>query len=207
MSLPKRRQKYSLTLLEISIALCLTGILLSTLWGLYHHWLITYQQVQKKQTELHKILFLKERMERIIDLVAKPCPKEEDTHFLFTPSHQIEGFSSICFSYTNEPDPNFFFNGTVRSLLYINNLKKLCLTTWGSDQTNRTEILLAPLSSFSVSYFDVQTNSWREDWPDTLHHLPLWIRINIESTERIELLFSLRHPDDPIFYLTQGGAP
>lgn len=203
----KRTQKHSLTLLEVSIAILLTGFLLSTLWGLYHRWLFTYQQMQKKQTELHKLVFLKERLSRVIDLVGVPSPKEEDLHFLFTPSDKIEGFTSLCFSYTNEPDPDFFFNGTLRSLLYVNNLKKLCLTTWGSNQTTRTETLLAPISSFSLSYFDLQTNLWREDWPDTLHYLPLWIRLTAESTESIELIFALRHPDDPIFYLTQEAAP
>jgi hypothetical protein len=206
MLLRQRKKKYSLTLLELSIALFLTGILLSTLWGLYHHWMVVHLQIQKQEIALHKWLFIKLRLEKLLERMDIIPVKGEQASFLFSPPGGLNGFSSVCFSYLNGPDPEFVFNGQVRSLLYINENKKLCLTTWAFERTSRTEILLDSVSSFSLSFFDPQTNLWREDWPDKFAHRPLWMKVDIETTEKIDLIFRLSPSSDPIFYLKEGAS-
>ena len=199
-----RKKKYSLTLLEISIAFFLVGILLSTLWGLYHSWLLTYQKNQKTQTQLHKILFIKNRLDKVIMLVASPPAQETDKNFLFTPEEKIEGSSTVCFSYLNAPDPEIAFNGEVRSLLYLNSIKQLCLATWSFEKEVRIDCLLESVTSFDLSYFDPQTNHWREDWPDSFGRLPLWMRLKTKGSENLNLLFRIDHSFDPILYLEKN---
>ncbi len=200
-----RHKKHSLTLLEIAVAFSLLGVILTTLWGMYHHWLVAYQKNQKEQTEIHKILWVKTKLDTIASYVSAP-PKEKDLYppSLFTPENLIEGFPTVCFRYRHPPDPELSFNGAVDSLLYINPQKALCLATWSLDQKMRIEQLMHPISSFHLSFFDEQTSMWREDWPDSMDHLPLWMKVQIETETTIELFFRTNYSLDPIFYLEKS---
>lgn len=198
---PPKRKKYNLTLLEISVAFFLLGILLSSLWGLYQSWLTTYQKNQKSQTQIQKLLFIHQRLDKLARLVSTPPPIEEEKNYLFTPEERIEGFETLCFSYYNAPDLDPSFNGRVRSLLFLNAQKELCLTTWSREKTPRTDILLKPVQGWALSYFNPQTNSWRDDWPGSFSHLPLWILCKIEGEEPFEIRLKIERSFEPILYL------
>ena len=195
----KAKKKSSLTLLEVSIALFLTGILLTTLVSLYRDWLISFQKVQKEEVLAHKYLFLKHRLTQISSLLAK----REDPIF-FSLEENIEGFPALCVSYDNAPDPDPSFNGPVTSTLYVDSQKNLCLKTVSKKNEIRLEILFHPISSFSLSYFDLQTNLWRDDWPKSFNEIPLWVRFKIESPEEqgpLDWIIQVSFPSDPILYL------
>ncbi len=196
-----RKKKHSLTLLEITVAFFLVSILLSTLWGMYQSWLVTYQKNQKAQAQIHSTLFLKERIDKLAALVASPPAQKKEKNFIFTPHEKVEGVATVCFSYYNEPDPDPSFNGRVYSLIYLNSIKQLCLASWSAEKKLRIDLLLKSVSSFTLSYFDPQTNLWRTNWPDTFEHLPLWMRLNTDGNEQLELLFRLDYPSEPILYL------
>jgi type II secretory pathway component PulJ len=195
----KAKVRSSLTLLEVSIALFLTGILLSSLVELYREWLISFQEVQKKEILAHKYLFLKHRLQQISALLAK----REDPIF-FSLEENMEGFPALCFSYDNAPDPDPSFNGPVTSTLYVDSKKNLCLKTVSKKNEIRLEILFHPISSFSPSYFDLQTNLWKDDWPKSFNEIPLWVRFKIESPEEqtlIDPIIQTSFPSDPVLYL------
>lgn len=197
-----QRKKHFLTLLEVCIAISLLGILLSSLWGMYRRWMSTYETQQKKQINIHKILFLKHRLEQIaVSLAEIPGEKEEETNILFTPRQKSEGLPTVCFLYPNLPDLDPSFNGKVWSLLYVDPHKRLCLATWAADNKTRVDILLDSLSSLSFAYFDPQTNLWRDDWPESLEHLPLWMKLQVNGENSIDLLFRLQQSLEPILYL------
>jgi hypothetical protein len=194
-----RKKRHPLTLLEMMVAFFLLGILLTTLWGLYRSWLVTSEKNQKAQVQIHKTVFLKERLDKIALLVVSS--RESDVNCLFTPKEKVEGLPTVCFSYYNQPDPIPSFNGHVCSLLYVNSLKELCVATWSAEKEERIDLLLQGVSSFSLCYFDPQTNLWREDWPEDFKHLPLWMRLIVEAEAKLELLFRLDQSFDPILYI------
>lgn len=199
MQAANRKKRHPLTLLEMMVAFFLMGILLATLWGLYRSWLVTSEKNQKAQIRIHKIIFLKERLDKIALLVASS--QEGDSNCLFTPREKVEGLPTVCFFYENQPDPGPSFNGKVCSLLYLNSMKELCLATWSEEKEERIDILFQGVSSFSLCYFDPQTNFRREDWPEDFKHLPLWIRLIVEEEAKLELLFRLDHSFEPILHV------
>ena len=200
----RRRKKRSLTLLEVTIAVFLTGILLSSLWQIYHNWYKSYQKVQVLQTKTHKVIFIKQKLDELFFLASI----SEEEGFFFTPKDLVNTYPSLCISYKGRPDPEIAFNGVLRSLLYVDNLKQLCLATWSSDLQNRIEILGRNISFFEMNFFDHQTNSWQADWPETLDHNPLWIRLQITNTDGTNnLIFRGLHPDGPILYLETFEGP
>jgi hypothetical protein len=169
---------------------------------MYRRWMVTYQTQQTKQMHIHKLIFLKQRLEQIATFMTDiSSENEEEKNTLFTPKQKSEGFSTVYFSYHNAPDSDPAFNGKVSSLLYVDSHKKLCLATWGSDNKTRVDVLLDLVSSLSFSYFDSQTNLWRDDWPESLEHLPLWMRLKTNGEESIDLLLRMQHSLEPILYL------
>lgn len=193
-----KKKKNSLTLLEVTIAILLTGILLSSLWQIYHNWYKNYQKVQILQSKSHKLIFLKQKLEGLFFLTSIP----DSDNFLFTPKDLVNTYPSLCLSYKGGADPEPSFNRTLRSLLYVDNLNQLCLATWSDDLQNRIEILSTKISSFEIVFFDHETKSWQESWPETLEHLPLWIKLHIKTPDGEEkLTFRVLHPEGPILYL------
>ncbi len=198
---PLKKKKHSLTLLEVAIAICLTAILVPSLWHVYQNWLTSYKNVQLLQNKLEPRLFLKQRLERIGLLLTNLS----ENNFIFTPNEKSE-FPSVCFSYTNEPDVNPAFNDIVRSLLYVDNGKQLCLTTWGSTLESRTEILLTEIKSLEIFFFNPETNIWQSSWNESTP-LPIWIKLVIEnsSNEPLEIKIRSSFSKEPILYLEQAS--
>ncbi len=199
----KKKVKQALTLLEVNIAIFITGILLSALWGMYHNWYKSYEKAQKMQTNIHRTLFIKHRLEQVFSLVARTGK----SHFMFSPSE--EGEKSLCISYEGPVDPDPFFNKTLRSLLYKDELNRFCLATWASEEASRVEVLLDKVSLLEFFFFDTQTASWQTSWKEDLDHLPLWVKVHIKRDKEDEIfIFRSEHLAEPILYLEafEGGG-
>jgi len=196
----KKKKKNPLTLLEVTIAISITGFLLSALWGMYKNWYASYDKSMKMQAGLHRTIFFKQRLEHLFSSVANPF----ETNYIFTPKNQ----NSICFSYIGSPDPDPVFNKTVRSLLYIDVSKVLCLTTWSRDLQSRTEVLIDGVSELAISFFDRETGVWQPVWPEETDHLPLWVKLKVKTEkEEEDFVFKASHPKEPILFLErfEGG--
>ena len=163
--------------------------------------LLSHQKNQKMHFELYKTLFVKKRLDLIAERLSKPVSSEEKSSFLFTPEERIEGFDTVCFSYPGLTDPDPAFNGTLRSLLYLNSSKELCLSTWATGKDPRIEILLPNIKSYSLVFFDPQTNEWKDRWPAHFSHLPVWMRLHIKADESLEFLFRISQSSEPILYV------
>lgn len=189
----KKRAKSALTLLEMSIAIFITGILLSSLWGMYHNWYKSYDKAQKTQIKLHRMIFLKHRLEQLFSQVAQPDKRP----FLFTPLQ-----NTLCLCYEGGPDPELAFNKAIRSLIFLDESKRLCLTTFSEDRQSRTEVLLDKVSFLEISFFDPQINSWQMIWPEEVDHPPLWVQLKWKrELEEETLIFRSNHPMEPILYV------
>lgn len=199
----KKKVKQALTLLEVNIAIFITGVLLSALWGMYHNWYKSYEKAQKMQTNIHRNLFIKHRLEQVFSLVARPGK----SHFMFTPSEQ--GEKTLCVSYEGGADPEPSFNRTLRSLLYKDGINRFCLATWASEEECRVEVLLDKVSSLEFFFFDPQTASWQASWKEELDHLPFWVKIHIKREKEDEVfILKSEHLAEPILYLEafEGGG-
>ncbi|MES2198864.1 MAG: prepilin-type N-terminal cleavage/methylation domain-containing protein [Chlamydiota bacterium] len=199
----KRKVKRALTLLEVNIAIFITGILLSALWGMYHNWYKSYEKAQKMQSNIHSTLFVKHRLEQVFALLAKPGK----SHFAFTPFK--DGEKTLCISYEGGADPDPLFNKTLRSLLYKDEANRFCLATFASGAASRVEVLLDKVSLLEFFFFDIQTGSWQTSWGEELDHLPLWVKIHIKRGKEEEaFIFRMQHPVEPILYLEafEGGG-
>jgi hypothetical protein len=197
-----KRSKYSFTLLEVTLGIFLTGVLLSALWNLYHRWYRCYFEIQKAQQQTNESLLFHHRLDRLFTLFRSFEQEGTQPNFLYTPSEKTNGLATLYLSYENEADPNPDFNLSISSLLYLNGAKELCLVTWGENQQIRNEVLLDHVQSYVFAFFDPDTMDWRDNWPDTLDHDPIWLRITVQrsSSQPEAFTFRLMQSQEPILY-------
>ena len=200
-----RKKKHSLTLLEILIALCLAGLLLSLLWKTYHIYCRQQQATQQEQLHSYNTFFLKQRLEKLFSLVLRTKP----TPPLFTLAQKPYPQPTLCLFYEGDPDPDPLYNGYLRSILYIDEAKRLCLATWSSDRQCQTELLGEEVSSLNFLFFNKESQEWQKEWPETLSQAPLFIKISYEIAGKTQhLVYKTHMPEDALFYhsSTLGGS-
>lgn len=192
-----RKRNYSLTLLEVIVALSLTGILLAFLWQSYFNSQKQLMTTQRKKTEsLQKMLF----QEKVSNLIAA-LVKEDSEKLLYTVPSKISSYPMLVFKTFLPVDLDPDFSGPVLSALYLTDAKDLCLVNWASNNKMRSEVLLKEISSCRFLFFDAKKKQWEENWPQKNEGFPEMIKLLITQKEKSEtyLFFPTQHLG-PIIY-------
>ncbi len=195
----RRRAKQALTLIELMVALLLTGLLLAVLWQGYCAQQQVSRKIEKEKILTQKLLFCKQRIEKILFQFAH----EGTQHILFTPTTTKNITDTLCFSYEQTADPDPSFTGIVKSLLYTDETKQLCLATWSSEQQCRIEILHDNVLQIKYGFFDPDTNTWHDSWPESFTHPPSWLRLQMSIVDQKEtpwFFWKIGIQEGPIFY-------
>lgn len=171
-----RKLKCCLSLLEVSVAIFLTGIILSFLWTFYKDTLFTQKKLQTESLYAHQVMLTKTRLSLLIQEVA-----QDPTNSISTPDHYL------LFSYNHLLDPDPAFRGKISSYLYLDRSNRLCLTSFGTAGKCRQEILFFPLKKFQFELFDLKNLLWSSKGLDTL---PLWVHVKLDD---LDLYFRSLH--------------
>jgi hypothetical protein len=194
----KRKKKF-FTLLEVVLAVFLTGLILSALWELHHRYYLGYKKIQILQAQTEKKLFLHQRMKTLLATIANQSQKAR----LFTPGN-LEA-PSFAFCYEQAADQSPALNGPVCSLLYIDSQKRLCLCTWPENQsTSRIEILHDSVLDLRLFFFHPEAHIWQESWHpfEEQNPLPLWMKMEIsfQKNKTETFIYKVINPTTPILY-------
>lgn len=172
--LGKKRTKRGLSLLEVTIALLLTSILISVLLKLYFQIPKVEHRIDTIKQKTYPIHYSQVKLTKIFDslipyqnlsLLTKKYPPLST----YTP---LENEESLLVIFDNgiDIDPNF--SGEVIGRIYVNpKSNSLELIIWPANEKNHTknfrkEILLKNITSYNFSFFDPT--------PDTEDKIPLW---------------------------------
>lgn len=202
----KKKNHKSLTLLEVTLAIFLAGLLLSTLWEFHMRSSVGHKKIQIAQSLLGKKIFLHQRLQNLFSQVA--MPKHPGT--LLTPENSYGLYSSLVLSYKESADPDPSFNGLVQSLLYVDSKNRLCLASWPENPTKcRIEVLHDDIVDLQLSFFTLKEKAWQNICYNTeeegFESLPLWVKM--QFTPRKEkaqtFIFRVAHTTDAIVYSEQ----
>ncbi|MBS0607178.1 MAG: type II secretion system protein [Parachlamydiales bacterium] len=154
-----RTKRFSLTLLEVMIALSLAAILISAL-------MTTYYQASKKRIaaqELKKSSLSVELMrQRLVHLFAKTSAAEMPS--FYTGVHPQAIGTCLIFTFNNGVDRSQEFCGDAMGMFYLNANRELCLASWGANGGARNEVLLENTEGLCLNFFDPKKKEWRSDW-------------------------------------------
>lgn len=203
----RRRKTYSLTLLEVLIALGLAGVLLSGL-------LTFYIQISKKHIEIKElkktVMPIELMRQRFCHLFAHAQTEQGDTpRFFHTLSHPDALGPALFFSYDYGIDPNPHFCGNLKGMLYLNARHELCLTTWSGEEA-RQEMFLEQIDYIEFNFFDAKKKEWKHTW-EKKNPLPPFFTLSwaTKSTPKHPLTCAFFFPnaDAKITYEKRAGQP
>lgn len=188
----RKRPKQSFTLLEVSIAVAIAGILLSGLWNLYYRWYKSFDKIRILQDETHRMLFAYCRFQKLSERMAATRKGAF--------AYRIPGEERVCFGYEGEIDPDPVFNGFLYGLLYKDGKDRLCYTEYAPDGTNRTEMWLDKVSVFEFSFSDEKGENRKEGGKGDSLPLKMTVLVETKDGKQEEIPLRLKNPKDPIFY-------
>ncbi len=182
----------------MSLAFFLLGILLTTVWSLYHQILSTRGQIQAvKQTAFDKLL-----LHQRLSLLFSSLRQDEEIPCSISSCELQSPYSSglLC-QYVNKVDPEPNFCGKLTTLLFVNSNKELCLLSWNEKEQTRLEVLKQDIKKWHFSLFDTAQKKWVHSWPSNGKASPAMIKITVESKEGTDMYpFFLLDFSDPILY-------
>lgn len=191
------RRKFSLTLIEVVVALSLTAILLSFLWQTYYHLQKQLLSMEKKKAESLQKLFIQEKISKLFSHIEA----ESGEKLLYTMKDRSRSHPTLVFKTTLPIDPDPDFSGLVLSGLYLSEQKELCLVHWASKDKLRTEVLLQNIVSCHMLFYDSLKKEWKEEWTEKMQGTPAMIKCKIATKEfQEEYLFFPSQHLGPILY-------
>ena len=191
-----RKHKYSLTLLEVVIALSLTGILLTFLWQAYFSSQKQLALMQsKKAVSLQKVLFQEK-----LSYLTSSLVKEGASHLVYTAPCKVSSSPMLVFQSLLPIDLDPDFSGPTLSGLYLTDTN-LCLVHWANEDKMRNEVLLKEVSSCEFLFFDAKQKAWNKEWSQKNQNAPEMIKIQItpkQSKRELSFLSDAASRTDPL---------
>lgn len=142
-------KKYSLSLIEVAIAMTFAAILIGILFYTQTNMATAQAKVEKAKTVVLDRQRLLLRLNQILN---------SETHFNFANNRLI-------LKYDNGIDYDRKFSGRVTSMLYLED-GKVCLSTWGETDIWRADVLMEGIKTLSFQFFDSEKNTWSDVLPE-----------------------------------------
>ncbi len=198
-----KKRKQPLTLLEIVIALFLTGIILTTLLVFFKDYSLT--NIKLKTVKEH-VLARQTCYLRLNNLFSSMQTPKNGTSGFYTDTYNESAKEALFFTFNNGADLDPDFCNTLKGVLYLTKGGALHLIIQGEGGKTRKEVLFQNLSQFTLQFFDEEEKNWSPSWPRSKEKPPLMLKIELpEKKEKEPLVFSFFLPGvHPIIYEEQG---
>jgi hypothetical protein len=181
----KFKKRFTISLIEVIIALFLTGIIITFLWRAFFQTQKNILHVEKKKNLALQNHFFYQKMARLLCHI----PSKPGASALFT-YQETKNDPLTFFFLTDRPvDPDPDFSGTCLQNLYLIG-EDLCLATWGNRDKVRFEVLKSHVSSLTITFFDSKEKKWIPIWPEDQSYLPVMIKLQvIENFQQQDFVF------------------
>lgn len=178
--------KRPLSLIEVTIGLTLTAILLTALFSSFRHLMQTGVQIEIAQAQLHPSHLFELRITRMFESLSKP-------NLFYTMRDDRALGNALFFSFDNGLDKDPEYCGELDALLFVSNEKNhpLCLLLKGQKK----EIFFDKIDQSSFQFFNPKKNDWETNWKNPF--LPPMIKITLNEKT---YSFVLPHADHRVTY-------
>jgi len=181
------KKKYSLTLLEVVIAIALLGLLLTSLFNFFHRGLKTGMKAKELKQKVLQLELFQQRLKNLFSHL------DEESELLLEKHPDAMGLALIVW-YEQPVDPEFEMCGTLQGMVFLNKNKELCLASWSEKGKARIEILLDKIDAFKCQLFDHKKGEWVEKWNRDNEDGPVMIAIDLKRKE-LEMPFVFFLPE------------
>ncbi len=161
MNLRLRQKRYTLSLLEVTIALSLAAILMTVLFQSFTQVTRAEIEAAKLQEEAIPPELMQKRLTHLFDLLS-PLGKDKEPLFYMKYHPMAQGLA-LHFASSGDVDIDPDFCHTLEHNLYLSKKGALCLSS-SFQKKSRNDILLTGLDSWSLKFFNPKTLAWEETW-------------------------------------------
>lgn len=192
------KKRYTLTLLEISLALVLAGILLTLLFQYLGRTVRADIEAVKLEEAKVPLEIIRIRLSRLFETLS---PLKGDTLPLFY-TKKLPKAQNLALHFTTtgnlDPDPDFCLG--IENNLYLSSEGDVCLTSSFNQKKRKEQILLQNIASLKFSFYNLDTLEWQDSWDKKKPLPPLFKMILTPkgSSTPEEYVFFLNNP--PIVY-------
>jgi len=183
MSIQKMMQKPSqckcFTLIEVLIAISLTGVLVILLLNYFKNSASAHARMVKDEQSLLEEERMHLRLTHLFNHLAPP-PSEKESLIFYTFSSVESRFPALVFAYASGVDKEPAFCGTLQAMLYLSREGELSLVSFPEQGGGRKEFLLDAVSSLSFSFFDPEKMEWKNTWEKT-SYLPIIVKMTLSQ--------------------------
>lgn len=156
------------SLLEVSIGLALTAILVTTLFSSFRHLMKKGAMMENTRAQLHGEHLLNLRLNQIFEAVSGK---------IFLGPHDDAKGDAFFFTFDNGTDPEPEYCGKIRGVLFATKDKKSSICIRLNDK--REERFIENITNFSVELFHPDEQQWQDFWKKS-HKTPM-VRIKIDD--------------------------
>ena len=160
------RKKRALSLLEVSIALTLTAILLTTLFSNLRHIIQNSAKLQKIKEKIYWQFTLRMRLNQIFETLQSG----DDKILFYTDEHpdahpDAKG-QALYFTFDNGIDPDPDFCQEITGILLHNKNNELCFIAVSKEGKTRKEVFLKKAKNVSLNFYHPEEKkllcTWKE---------------------------------------------
>jgi hypothetical protein len=185
------RKKYSLTLLEVVIAISLLGILLAGLFAVFYQSLKSQGIALELKQEVLRLELFQQKMRTLLS-------KEKE---VWLGKHPDVKGTALFFNYEEKADPDFEMCGEIQGMLFLSDQKELCLASFSKAGIARVEPLLEKVEGCSFSLFDLKKKTWQSHPEKKKENSPAMVRIElVQKGASIRYVFFLKASGEKISY-------
>ncbi|MFI5333607.1 MAG: hypothetical protein ACHQT8_00380 [Chlamydiales bacterium] len=194
-----RRKKRPFTLLEVTIALFLTSILLFFIFGFFRQ--TTMQNIAAQELDAKVCIYEKAEM-RLATLFSSLSQEEQGKPPLFYTEHSTKG-PQLIFSFQNGADTDPLFSGKIRARLLLekNKTLELHLLPLEGEGKMRKEVLLENVKELNFEFFDLNQKTQVPKWAKEQENLPAMVYITADhGVQKTQFVFFLPPSTKPVIY-------
>jgi len=182
--------KRPLSLLEVTIGLCLAAILVTTLFSSFRHLMQSKSQMESLRQEKHWEYITHVRLNQVFENI-------HDKTVFNTEPYQDISVTALHFTFNNGVDADPQFCQELEGFLFVNKEDEFCLMIQSKGGKDRKEVLLKKAKNYSIQFFDPSKKKWQSEW--NKEFLPPLVKISISGKT---FHFVLPHANRTISYST-----
>ncbi len=198
-----KRRSY-ISLLETLIAIALLSILLTIVFGFFRELSGISAEMERQQKESFQTRYLESRLAFIFERIVNENESARTFRFYLSPPNDFSSFSSLIFTFYNEPRLDPHFSGDVLGRLYIDHDYRLCLAVWPlrlpqPHHWMREEILLENVANMVYEFYvppdqkatqnktvdpkEPEKDKWHTEWLKDYKQMPGIVKLNVSVTK------------------------
>ncbi len=167
--------KRPFSLLEVTIGLVLTAILLTTLFSSFRHMVQSSAKVEKVREEMHWRFITQLRLKQVFEHLSS----DSSTILFYTGSHRNFDHEVLRFTFHNGVDPDPSYCEEIEAILTCDDQRNFSLYTYSTTGAHRRQIFAVDVSHFDLSFFDPEKKCWESSWSH--EYLPPVIKIVVDE--------------------------